>query len=86
MVDGVAEIVGRRSLGHVYVDGNSVGDVGHSTLSDRLILGEGGFISISVAIDNETAAPSANPRSVAAASPTTRRPCPRRHASSTGHR
>lgn len=54
MVDGLAEIVGRVPVGHVYVDGNSVGDVGHSTLSDRLILGEGGFISISVAIDNET--------------------------------
>ncbi|WP_305094750.1 ribonuclease J [Prescottella sp. R16] len=54
MVDGLAEIVGRVPVGMVYVDGNSVGDVGDSTLSDRLILGEGGFISISVAIDNET--------------------------------
>ncbi|MCA1007944.1 ribonuclease J [Rhodococcus hoagii] len=54
MVDGLAEIVGRVPVGHVYVDGNSVGDVGHSTLSDRLILGEGGFISISVAVDTET--------------------------------
>ncbi|WP_430332125.1 ribonuclease J [Rhodococcus sp. ACT016] len=54
MVDGLAEIVGRVPVGHVYVDGNSVGDVGDSTLSDRLILGEGGFISISLAVDSAT--------------------------------
>ncbi|MFE3292476.1 ribonuclease J [Rhodococcus sp. NPDC059234] len=54
MVDGLAEIVGRVPVGHVYVDGNSVGDVGDSTLSDRLILGEGGFISISLAVDSHT--------------------------------
>lgn len=54
MVDGLAEIVGRVPVGHVYVDGNSVGDVGDSTLSDRLILGEGGFISISLAVDEHT--------------------------------
>jgi ribonuclease J len=52
MVDGLAEIVGRVPVGHVYVDGLSVGDVGESTLSDRLVLGEGGFISITVAIDS----------------------------------
>jgi ribonuclease J len=38
----------------VYVDGLSVGDVGESTLSDRLVLGEGGFISITVAVDATT--------------------------------
>ncbi len=54
MVDGLAEIVGRVPVGHVYVDGLSVGDVGDSTLSDRLVLGEGGFISITVAIDTKT--------------------------------
>ncbi|GAA1073062.1 ribonuclease J [Tsukamurella spumae] len=53
LVNGVAKIVGQVPVGHVYVDGNSVGDVGESTLSDRLVLGEGGFISISVAIDKE---------------------------------
>jgi ribonuclease J len=31
-----------------------VGDVGESTLGDRLVLGEGGFISITVAIDATT--------------------------------
>ncbi len=54
MVDGLAEIVGRVPVGMVYVDGNSVGDVGDSTLSDRLVLGEGGFISISLAVDQHT--------------------------------
>ncbi|WP_232541353.1 ribonuclease J [Nocardia bovistercoris] len=54
LVDGIAGIVGRVPVGHVYVDGLSVGDVGESTLSDRLVLGEGGFISITVAIDETT--------------------------------
>ncbi|AOW92423.1 ribonuclease J [Rhodococcus sp. WMMA185] len=54
MVDGLAEIVGKVSVGHVYVDGLSVGDVGDSTLSDRLVLGEGGFIAIYVVIDDHT--------------------------------
>ncbi|WP_283250539.1 ribonuclease J [Tsukamurella paurometabola] len=53
LVDGVAKIVGQVPVGHVYVDGTSVGDVGESTLSDRLVLGEGGFIAITVAIDEE---------------------------------
>ncbi|ONM47797.1 ribonuclease J [Nocardia donostiensis] len=54
LVDGIATIVGRFPVGHVYVDGLSVGDVGESTLSDRLVLGEGGFISITVAVDETT--------------------------------
>ncbi|WP_405492045.1 ribonuclease J [Nocardia sp. NBC_00511] len=54
LVDGIASISGRVPVGQVYVDGLSVGDVGESTLSDRLVLGEGGFISINVAIDTTT--------------------------------
>jgi len=54
LVDGVAAVSGRVNVGHVYVDGLSVGDVGESTLSDRLILGEGGFIAITVAVDSST--------------------------------
>ncbi|EOM77081.1 hypothetical protein Rrhod_1548 [Rhodococcus rhodnii LMG 5362] len=54
MVDGLAEIVGRVPVGHVYVDGLSVGDVGDSTLSDRLVLGEGGFIAITLVVDEDT--------------------------------
>jgi ribonuclease J len=54
LVDGVASITGRVEVGHVYVDGLSVGDVGESTLSDRLVLGEGGFIAITMAVDSTT--------------------------------
>ncbi|WP_327144978.1 ribonuclease J [Nocardia sp. NBC_01327] len=54
LVDGIASITGRVPVGQVYVDGLSVGDVGESTLSDRLVLGEGGFISITVAVDSTT--------------------------------
>ncbi|MBB5071247.1 ribonuclease J [Saccharopolyspora gloriosae] len=54
LVDGIAKVTGRVEVGHVYVDGLSVGDVGESTLSDRLVLGEGGFISITVAVEAAT--------------------------------
>ncbi|QFU92323.1 Putative ribonuclease J [Amycolatopsis sp. YIM 10] len=54
LVDGRARLSGRVEVGHVYVDGLSVGDVGESTLSDRLVLGEGGFIAINVAVDSST--------------------------------
>jgi ribonuclease J len=54
LVDGHARATGRVEVGHVYVDGLSVGDVGESTLSDRLILGEGGFIAITVVVDSAT--------------------------------
>jgi ribonuclease J len=54
LLDGVASVAGRVHVGHVYVDGLSVGDVGESTLSDRLILGLGGFIAITIAVDSST--------------------------------
>jgi len=54
LIDGQARTTGRVEVGHVYVDGLSVGDVGESTLSDRLVLGEGGFIAITVAVDSTT--------------------------------
>ena len=54
LLDGQARATGRVEVGHVYVDGLSVGDVGESTLSDRLILGEGGFIAITVVVDSIT--------------------------------
>ncbi|MFW0790328.1 ribonuclease J [Gordonia sp. CPCC 205333] len=61
LVDGRASIVGRVPVGHVYVDGLSVGDVGETTLSDRLVLGEGGFIAITVAVDAATGRPVSAP-------------------------
>jgi ribonuclease J len=54
MVDGRAAITGRVEVGRVYVDGLAVGDIGETTLGDRLTLGEGGFIAITVAVDTRT--------------------------------
>jgi ribonuclease J len=54
LVNGVAKIVGAVPCGYVYVDGLEVGDVGESTLKDRRILGEEGFISLTLAVDSMT--------------------------------
>ena len=54
LVDGKAAIVGAVDCGYVYVDGLEVGDVGESTLKDRRILGEEGFISLTLAVDSVT--------------------------------
>lgn len=62
LVDGIASVAGRVEVGHVYVDGLSVGDVGESTLSDRLVLGEGGFISITVAVEAATGRAVSSPK------------------------
>ncbi len=51
LVDGLATIAGKIPVGYVYVDGLEVGDIGDSTLKDRRILGEDGFLSILVAVD-----------------------------------
>jgi ribonuclease J len=53
LAEGVASIVGRIPVGYVYVDGLEVGDIGDTTLKDRRILGEDGFLSILVAVDLE---------------------------------
>ena len=52
LVDGKASIVGLVPCGYVYVDGVEVGDVGESTLKDRRILRDEGFISVTVAVDS----------------------------------
>jgi mRNA degradation ribonuclease J1/J2 len=54
LVDGKAEIVGAVPCGYVFVDGLEVGDVGESTLKDRRILGDEGFISVTLAVDSVT--------------------------------
>jgi len=54
LVDGKAAIVGTVPCGYVYVDGLEVGDVGEPTLKDRRILGEEGFISVTLAVDTVT--------------------------------
>ncbi len=40
LADGVARVVGQLDLGHVYVDGSSVGEITDADLKDRRILAE----------------------------------------------
>ncbi|MGI5168323.1 ribonuclease J [Spirillospora sp. CA-253888] len=54
LVDGQAKIVGAVPAGYVYVDGLSVGEVTETSLKDRRILGEEGFISIVVGVDSSS--------------------------------
>ncbi|WP_433326381.1 ribonuclease J [Spirillospora sp. CA-294931] len=52
LIEGQARIVGAVPAGYVYVDGLSVGEVTETSLKDRRILGEEGFVSIVVGIDS----------------------------------
>ena len=54
LVDHHAEVVGSVPCGFVYVDGQSIGDITESSLKDRRILGEEGFISVVVVIESQT--------------------------------
>lgn len=52
LVGGKASVTGKVPCGYVFVDGLSVGEVTESSLKDRLILGEEGFISVVVVVDS----------------------------------
>jgi ribonuclease J len=54
LVDHVAQVVGGVPCGFVFVDGQSIGDITESSLKDRRILGEEGFISVVVVIDSQS--------------------------------
>jgi len=54
LVDGRASITGAVPAGYVYVDGLSVGEITETSLKDRRILGEEGFVSIVVGVDAST--------------------------------
>jgi ribonuclease J len=54
LVEGHARHVGRVKSRYVYVDGLAVGDVSESLLTERRMLGDGGFISATVVIDSVT--------------------------------
>ena len=54
MVNHGAEVVGAIPVGFVFVDGQSIGDITESSLKDRRILGEEGFISCVVVIDSQS--------------------------------
>jgi ribonuclease J len=52
LVDGVARVSGKVECGYVFVDGSSVGDITESALKDRRILGDEGFITVTVVMDS----------------------------------
>ena len=54
MADGYADVAGAVAVGYVYVDGQSIGEITESSLKDRRILGEEGFISVVVVIESQT--------------------------------
>lgn len=54
LINHEAEVVGSVPCGFVYVDGQSIGDITESSLKDRRILGEEGFISVIVVIESQT--------------------------------
>ena len=54
LIDHVAEVVGAVPCGFVYVDGQSIGDITESSLKDRRILGEEGFISVVVVVESQS--------------------------------
>jgi ribonuclease J len=51
---GRARIVGKVDAGYIFVDGGSVGDISESSLSDRLILGQEGFISVIAVVNTHS--------------------------------
>jgi ribonuclease J len=61
LVDGKAAVSGAVPCGYVYVDGLSVGEVTETSLKDRRILGDEGFVSIVVVVDSTTGKLSAGP-------------------------
>ena len=54
LIDHEAQVVGSVPCGFVYVDGQSIGDITETSLKDRRILGEEGFISVIVVIDSQS--------------------------------
>ncbi|MFI5504010.1 Ribonuclease j Rv2752c [Corynebacterium kutscheri] len=54
LIDGRARVVGQIPVGHLYVDGSTMGDIDAEVLEERTSLGEGGLVSITAVIDNRT--------------------------------
>jgi ribonuclease J len=61
LVEGRAQVAGAVACGFVYVDSQSIGEITETTLKDRRILGEEGFISVVVVIDAQKGAVVAGP-------------------------
>lgn len=51
---GQVRIVGAVPVGFIYIDGPTIGEITESSLKDRRILGEEGFISVIVVIDAQS--------------------------------
>ncbi|AIG63994.1 ribonuclease J [Corynebacterium atypicum] len=54
LVDGHARVVGQIPVGHLYVDGVTMGEVDADVLADRTSLGAGGVVDITAVIDSRT--------------------------------
>lgn len=54
LVNGVASVTGKVECGYVFVDGSTVGGMSESSLKDRRILGEEGFVSVILVVDSVT--------------------------------
>ena len=54
LINHEVTVVGSVPCGFVYVDGQSIGDITESSLKDRRILGEEGFISCVVVIESQS--------------------------------
>ena len=54
LVDGQISVAGKVQCGYVYVDGLSVGEVTETSLKDRRILGDEGFVSVVIVVDSTT--------------------------------
>ncbi|MDR7329543.1 ribonuclease J [Corynebacterium guangdongense] len=52
--NGKAQVVGQFPVGHLYVDGNSMGEVEADVLADRTALGSGGVVSVTAVINDST--------------------------------
>jgi ribonuclease J len=52
LANGQISVSGKVPCGYVYVDGLSVGEITESSLKDRRILGDEGFISVVVVVDS----------------------------------
>jgi ribonuclease J len=61
LIDQKAVIAGKVECGYVFVDGSTVGDITETSLKDRRILGDEGFISVIAVMDSVTGKLTAGP-------------------------
>jgi ribonuclease J len=61
LIDRKAVVAGKVDCGYVFVDGSTVGDITETSLKDRRILGDEGFISVIAVMDSVTGKLTAGP-------------------------